>query len=109
MVSDVGLADQVCCHLDTVRRASVKRALVRKLVGSPLFMDDGRGLGYRPGDLASDEHVPGHPGQARQIASPAQAAALIDHLRSSGRTLTYDPQNRTLQADTEDAVTVAVG
>jgi len=30
-------------------------------------------------------------------------------LRSSGRTLTYDPQNRTLQADTEDAVTVAVG
>jgi hypothetical protein len=54
--------------------------------------------------LASDEHVPGHPGQARQIGSPAQAAALIDHLRSSGRTLTYDPQNRTLQADTEDAV-----
>ena len=59
--------------------------------------------------LASDEHVPGHPGQARQIASPAQAAALIDHLRSSGRTFTYDPQNRTLQADTEDAVTIAVG
>jgi hypothetical protein len=59
--------------------------------------------------LASDEHVPGHPSQARQIASAAQAAALIDHLRSSGRTLTYDPQNRTLQADTQDAVTVAFG
>jgi site-specific DNA recombinase len=59
--------------------------------------------------LASHEHVPGRPGQAGQIASLAQAAALIDHLLSSGRTLTYDPQKRTLQADTEDAVTVAVG
>jgi hypothetical protein len=59
--------------------------------------------------LASDEHVPGHPGQARQIASPAQAAALINHLRSSGRTFTYDSQNQTLQADTQDAVNVAVG
>jgi site-specific DNA recombinase len=59
--------------------------------------------------LASHEHVPGRPGQAGQVASPAQAAALIDHLRSSGRTLTYDPQKRTLRADTEGAVTVAVG
>jgi site-specific DNA recombinase len=35
--------------------------------------------------LASHEPVPGRPGQAGQIASPAQAAELIDHLRSSGR------------------------
>jgi hypothetical protein len=59
--------------------------------------------------LAGQEYVPGHPSQASQITSPAQAAALIDHLRSSGRTLTYDPQNRTLRADTDDAATVAVG
>jgi site-specific DNA recombinase len=59
--------------------------------------------------LASHGYVPRRPGQAGQIASPAQAAALIDHLRPSGRALTYDPQKRTLQADTEDAVTVAVG
>jgi hypothetical protein len=56
--------------------------------------------------LASHQHLPG---QADQITSPAQAAALIDHLRSSGRMLTYDLQHRTLRADTEDAVTVAVG
>ena len=49
------------------------------------------------------------PGQAGQVTSAARAAALIDHLRSSGRTLTYDLQHRTLRADTEDAMTVAVG
>jgi len=52
---------------------------------------------------------PGHPGRASQITGPAQAAVLIDHLRSSGRTLTYHPQHRTLRADAEDAMTVAVG
>ena len=56
--------------------------------------------------LGSHQHLPG---QAGQVTSPAQAAALIDHLRSSGRTLTYDLQHRTLRADTEDAMTVAVG
>jgi len=59
--------------------------------------------------LTSHEHVPGHPDQAIQITSPGQAAELIDHLRSSGRTLTYDPKLRTLRTDTEVAVTVAVG
>jgi hypothetical protein len=59
--------------------------------------------------LASHERLPGRPGPASQITGPAQAAGLIDHLRSSGRTLTYDPQNRSLRTDTEDAVTVAVG
>jgi len=58
---------------------------------------------------ASHEHVPGHPGQASQVTGPVQAAALIDHLRSSGRTLTYDPQRRTLRADTEDAIAVTIG
>jgi site-specific DNA recombinase len=59
--------------------------------------------------FASHEYVPGRPGQVSQITSPARAAALIDHLRSSGRTLTYGSQNRTLRTDTEDAATVAVG
>src|SRR5215469_11948623 len=59
--------------------------------------------------LASHERLPGHPGPGGQITGPAQAAGLIDHLRSSGRTLTYDPQNRSLRTDTKDAVTVAVG
>ena len=40
---------------------------------------------------------------------PAQAAELIDHLRSVSRTLTCDPQQRTLRTDTDDAVAVAIG
>lgn len=34
-------------------------------------------------------------GHVNQVTDPAQAAELIDHLHSSGRTLTYDPQHRT--------------
>jgi site-specific DNA recombinase len=56
--------------------------------------------------LASHEHAPG---LASQVTGPARAAELIDHLRSTGRTLTYDPQLRTLRADTEDSVAVTVG
>jgi hypothetical protein len=49
--------------------------------------------------LASHQHLPG---QVGQVTSPAQAAALIDHLHSSGRTLTYDLQHRTLRPRTCD-------
>jgi site-specific DNA recombinase len=47
-------------------------------------------------------------GHVDEVTGPAQAADLIDQLRCSGRMLTYDPQRRTLRADTEDAVAVAV-
>jgi hypothetical protein len=54
-------------------------------------------------------HPEAHPDGASRFTGPARAGELIDYLRSSGRTLTYDPQQRTLRTDTEDAVTVAVG
>jgi hypothetical protein len=44
-----------------------------------------------------------------QITVPAQAAQLIDHLRTSGITLTYDPCSGTLRMNTEEAVTGSVG
>jgi len=59
--------------------------------------------------LADRGHAQDHPDQAGQVTTPARAAELIDHLRSTGATLTYDPQHRTLQADSEDAVAVMVG
>jgi len=60
--------------------------------------------------LDSQEPTHGHQAhQPRQLTSPAQTAELIDHLRSSGRTLTYDPQRRTLRTGTEDSVAVTVG
>jgi DNA invertase Pin-like site-specific DNA recombinase len=59
--------------------------------------------------LAGQEHAQRHPDQTRRITAPAQAAELIEHLRSTGTTLTYDPQERTLRADTGDAITVTVG
>jgi DNA invertase Pin-like site-specific DNA recombinase len=59
--------------------------------------------------LASHDNARGHPDQAGQVTGPAQATQLIDHLRSSGRTLTYDPQFRTLRTDTQDAVAVTIG
>ena len=55
------------------------------------------------------EHPAGDPDQASQVTGPARAAELIDYLRSSGHTLTYDPQHRTLRTDTSDAVAVTVG
>jgi site-specific DNA recombinase len=59
--------------------------------------------------LAGQEHAGGNPDQAGQITGPAQTAELIDHLRSTDRTLTYDPQHRTLRTDAPDAVAVTVG
>ena len=43
---------------------------------------------------------------AAGVATPAHAADLIDYLRSSGRTLSYDPSRRTLRSDTGESVTV---
>jgi hypothetical protein len=59
--------------------------------------------------LDGQEHAGGDPDQASQVTGPARAAELIDRLRSSGRTLTYNPQCRTLRADTEDAIAVTIG
>jgi hypothetical protein len=56
--------------------------------------------------LAGHEQAPHLTGQ---ITGPIQAAELIDLLRATGRTLTYNPQHRTLAVDTEDAVTVTIG
>lgn len=44
-----------------------------------------------------------------QITVPGHAAELIDHLRSSGITLTYDPCTRALRTETEDPLAVTVG
>jgi hypothetical protein len=46
-------------------------------------------------------------GQARPITGPARVGEIIDHLRARGTTLTYDPQDRALRADTGEAVTIA--
>jgi hypothetical protein len=58
--------------------------------------------------LDDQEHADGDTDQASQVTGPARAAELIDHLRASGRTLTYDPQCRTLRADTQDAIAVTI-
>jgi hypothetical protein len=60
--------------------------------------------------LARQEHVQAQRRQATsQITAPARAAELIDRLRCSGLILTYDPQQRTLRTDTEDAIAITVG
>jgi hypothetical protein len=60
--------------------------------------------------LACQEHVQAKRRQATsQITAPARAAELIDRLRCSGLILTYDPQQRTLRTDTEDAIAITVG
>lgn len=55
------------------------------------------------------EHHGDDPGQASQVTGPARTAELIDHLRSSGQTLIYDPQRRILRTGTEDCVMGTVG
>jgi hypothetical protein len=59
--------------------------------------------------LASHENGPPQPEQASQVTGPAQAAELIDYLRSSGQTLTYDPQRQTLRTGTGNHVAIMVG
>jgi site-specific DNA recombinase len=58
--------------------------------------------------LADQEHAGGDPERASQITSPARAVELIGHLRASGQTLTYDPQQRTLRTNTQDCIAVTV-
>ncbi len=56
-------------------------------------------------DQAQDR---GKQGNTR-ITAPGQAADLIDCLRATGLTLTYDPGKRTLRTDAEKAVAVTAG
>jgi hypothetical protein len=50
----------------------------------------------------------GSRGLAR-VTGPADTAALIDRLRATGTVLTYDPDTRTLRANSHDARSVTVG
>ena len=59
--------------------------------------------------LTSQELGHGSPDHVDKVTSPARAAELLDYLRSSDRTLTYDPQHRTLRTDAENAVAVTIG
>jgi site-specific DNA recombinase len=59
--------------------------------------------------LTDRQHAQDHLGQTSQLTGPAHAAELIDHLRATGRTLTYDPQQRTLRTDTQDSTAVTIG
>ena len=54
--------------------------------------------------LADNHQVRG--GTGPQLTPPAEAAVLIDRLRASGRTLTYDPETRTLRTGDNVATTV---
>jgi site-specific DNA recombinase len=53
----------------------------------------------------------GTPDPARRvgITAPAETADLIDQLRATGTALTYDPQDRTLRADSHDAMSITIG
>jgi hypothetical protein len=48
-------------------------------------------------------------GGAVQVTAPAEAAGLIDRLRASGVTLTYDPDTRSVRSGDGDSVAVMVG
>jgi len=60
--------------------------------------------------LAGNSHDsrPARRGEQR-ITPPGDTASLIDELRERGLTLTYDPQHRTLRADTQDPVAITIG
>ena len=47
-------------------------------------------------------------GGAVQVTAPAEAAGLIDRLRASGVTLTYDPDTRTIRTGDSDTIAVTV-
>ena len=44
-----------------------------------------------------------------QIMAPDETATLIDQLRTTGITLTYDPDTRTLHTSDSNIAAVAVG
>jgi len=56
--------------------------------------------------LLAGEPVQGDPSGVANCITPARVADLIDCLRSGGRTLTYDQDDRSLRADTGETVTV---
>ena len=57
--------------------------------------------------LRGSGQPPSRSGQnVAQVSSPAQAAELIDSLRTAGVTLTYDPDQRTLRCQDHVAVTI---
>jgi DNA invertase Pin-like site-specific DNA recombinase len=59
---------------------------------------------------AGSSSCPRGPTQATvQVASPAQAAELIDRLRADDITLIYDPATRALRTDTKNFLAVTVG
>jgi len=49
------------------------------------------------------------PDGTMQVTAPGETAGLIDQLRSSGITLTYDPDTRTIRTGDRDSVAVTVG
>jgi hypothetical protein len=48
-------------------------------------------------------------GGGAQVTAPAEAAGLIDRLRASGVTLTYDPDIRSIRTGDSDSIAVIVG
>jgi site-specific DNA recombinase len=57
--------------------------------------------------LSSDHQA--LPDGTMQVTAPGEAAGLIDHLRTAGITLTYDPDTRTIRTGDSDSVAVTVG
>jgi hypothetical protein len=49
------------------------------------------------------------PDGTMQVTAPGETAGLIDQLRSSGITLTYDPDTQTIRTGDRDSVAVTVG
>jgi len=43
------------------------------------------------------------------VTAPDRTAELIDHLRTAGVTLIYDPGKHTLRTDTDDSIAVTIG
>ena len=59
--------------------------------------------------VGSDHDLRGANQGSAHLTAPARAADLIDRLRAIGVTLTYDPDTRALQTDTQDIPAVTVG
>ena len=59
-------------------------------------------LAGRISELGCGDRGPG------QVTGPADAADLIDRLRTNGIVLTYDPQDRTLHAGNDDVPSVTI-
>ena len=59
---------------------------------------------------AGDDHArDSAPQGSARITAPAQAADLIDHLRSASVSIICDPATRTLRTDTKDVLAVSIG